>query len=112
MSVSVQYELSSQSSYHANLTMCKREALRTVRKRHRAFAGRVERSKDINEHSDKTEMCWAALRNQETQTSCKQRPCHLWEGEEEQASAPESVDGPDRGPGEDEIDKPEAEGGY
>lgn len=52
-----------------------------------------------------------ALRNQETETSCEQRPCHLWESEQQQASTSESIDGPNGGPSEDKVNETEAEGG-
>ena len=52
-------------TYHANLSVREREALSTVRERHRSFTGGVECSEDIDEHSDQTKVCWAALRNEE-----------------------------------------------
>jgi hypothetical protein len=98
------------STHHADLSVRKREALRTVCERHRSFTWRVECSKDVDEHSNQTKMSWAAFGNQETQSGGKQRPGHLWEGEQKQASATECVDGPDGRPCEDKVDKTKAEG--
>lgn len=51
------------------------------------------------------------LWDDEAEAGGEERPCHLREGEEEQRAAAVGVDCPDGGPGEDEVDEPEAEGG-
>ena len=52
-----------------------------------------------------------SLGDDEAEPGGKECPGHLREGEEEQGAAAVGVDCPDGGPGEDEIDEAEAEGG-
>ena len=55
-------------------------------------------------------MCLAALWDVEAEPCREESPAHVWEGEEQQCSAPESIDSPYRRPGEDEVDQTEAPG--
>lgn len=55
-------------------------------------------------------MGWVALRNQEAQSSGKQRPCHLRERKEKQAPAAKRVDCPDGRPSKNEVDEAKAKG--
>ena len=51
------------------------------------------------------------LGDDEAETGGQEGPGHVGEGEEEQSAAAPGVDRPDGGPGEDEVDETEAEGG-
>ncbi len=54
----------------------------------------------------------AAARRDPVAHACQQQaPAHIWECKEQQASPTEGIDSPDRGPGKDEVDQTEAEGG-
>jgi len=55
-------------------------------------------------------MGFAGLGDEVTHSCGEQGPEHLGEGEEQEGSATKCVNGPDGGPGEDEIDEAEAEG--
>lgn len=55
-------------------------------------------------------MRFAAGWNEETHAGGQKRPEHLGKGEEEETTAPEGVNCPHSGPGEDEVDKTEAPG--
>lgn len=50
----------------------------------------------------------AALGDQEAEAGSQQCPGHLREREKQQVPTPESVDGPERGEGEDEVDETKA----
>ena len=50
----------------------------------------------------------AFLGNKETQASRKQRPGHVWKGEQQQRASAERVDRPNCWPGENEVDQAEA----
>ncbi len=56
-------------------------------------------------------MCGFLLGDDEAESGREKGPGHVGEGEEEEGAASPGVNGPDRGPGEDEIDETEAEGG-
>lgn len=56
-------------------------------------------------------MSASGARDERAETRGEQRPRHLGEGEEQEGAASKGVDGPDGGPGEDEVDHAEAEGG-
>lgn len=47
----------------------------------------------------------------EAEAGSEQRPCHLWEREEEEGAAAEGVDCEKGGPGEDKVDETEAKTG-
>lgn len=69
----------------------------------------------VDEKSHQAQMCLAALGDQIAESSCQQRPRHLRESEQKQRSATKSVNGPDRRPGKDEVDKtksPRCEEGF
>ena len=95
---------------HAHLAMGQREDLGGVGERHGAFTGRVEGAEQVDEQGDEAQVCGGVFRDVEAEAGGEQRPEHLREGEEQEGAAAEGVDGPDRRPGEDEVDETEAEG--
>lgn len=82
---------------------------RTYGERHGTLAGTVERGEEIDEECDHSEMRFVLLGDVEAESAGQERPEHVREGEEEQASSAEGVNRPDGRPGEDEVDQAEAE---
>lgn len=74
-----------------------------------AFAGGVEGVVDVDEEQDDAEMSGLVLGNEVGHASGEERPRHVGEREQEQPTPAKGVDCPDGGPGEDEVDEPEAE---
>jgi hypothetical protein len=88
--------------------MGEREHFCGVGEGHGSFSGRVENIEEIDEEGDQAEMCVAAFRDPETETSSKKSPAHVREGEEQQRTSPKGVNGPHSGPGEEEVDQTKA----
>ena len=95
---------------HTDLTVGKWEDLRGVREWHRSLAWAVKRRKQEDEKGNQAEMRFARFRNVETESSSEEAPRHLREGEQEESTAPERVNGPHCRESEDEVDQTEAEG--
>ena len=96
---------------HAHLAVAQREHLRTVREGHGPLAGTVKRGEEVDEQRDQSEMRAGSVRDEEAEAGGEEGPGHLGEGEEEEGAAAVGVDGVEGGPGEDEVDQAEAEGG-
>jgi hypothetical protein len=86
----------------------KRENFGRISERYRTFTGRVECGEQEDKEGNQTKMRLAILRNEETHSCCKQRPSHLREGEEQQGSTTERINGPNGWPCEQEIHKAKA----
>ena len=71
---------------------------------HRTFSLRVKGGEQKDEERDETEL-GLALGNEETKTGSEQGPGHLGEGEEQQRSSSEGVDGEQGGESKDEAKK-------
>ena len=96
---------------HADFAVGEREDLCAVGEGHGTLAWGVEGCEEEDEECDEAEMGVVFLRDDEAEAGGEESPCHLWEGEEEECAAAVGVDCPDGGPGEDEVDEAEAEGG-
>ena len=96
---------------HADLAVREREHFRRVGEGHGALARRVEGCEEEDEKGDQAEVRAVVLRDEEAEARGQERPGHLREGEEEQGAPAVGIDCPDGGPGEDEVDEAEAEGG-
>ena len=59
------------------------------------FTRAVKRIEQVNEKRNKTQRCWAARRNEETEAGSKKRPTHVGKREQQERSATERIDGPD-----------------
>lgn len=96
--------------------MREREDLGGVCERHRPFSRGIEGVEQEDEESYQTEMRFAAGWYVETHAGGQKRPEHLRKGKDEETTAPEGVDCPHGGPGEDKVNKTEApcckKGGY
>ena len=96
---------------HADLAVREREDFGAVGEGHGAFAGGVEGREEEDEEGDEPEVGVGFLRDDEAEPRREEGPGHLREGEEQERASAVGVDGPDGGPGEDEVDEAEAEGG-
>lgn len=95
---------------HANLAVRQREDLGGVGERDGAFAGGVEDIEQVNEQGDQAEMGATTRGNPETESGRQQGPAHIGEGGEQEPTTAKRVDGPDGGPGEEEVHQAKAEG--
>lgn len=76
-----------------------------VREWNWTLTGRVECVKEVDEEGNGTDVGGlVALWDVEAETCSQQGPAHVGEGEEEQSSSTEGVDGPDGWESEDEVD--------
>jgi hypothetical protein len=101
-------ETSRDGPAHADFAVGEREDLGAVGVGNRPLAGAVERSEDVDEHSHGGEMGRCAQGSETAQTRGEQTPRHVRESEEQQRAAAEGVNGPDGGPGKDEVDETKA----
>ena len=76
----------------------KGESFGGVRKRNRPFAWRIKCCEEIDEQGDHPQMRRAFVGDIEAKASCKERPGHMWKGEQKQVSAPEAVNTANRWP--------------
>lgn len=90
--------------------MRQREDLSRVCEWHRAFTWRVEGAEQIHKEGNQAEMGCVILGNVVGHTRCEQSPEHVRERKEQESTAAESIDGPDGGPGKNEVDKTKTEG--
>jgi len=96
---------------HANLTMCEREHLGRVSEGYGTFARRVEGREQVDEEGDETGACGRSRRDVEAESGGEKAPSHVRECKQQKISTPESIDSPDGGEGEREVNKTEAKGG-
>ena len=85
------------------------EDLGGVGERHGTFSWGVEGGEEEDEEGDKAKMGCLLLWDDEAKTRCQQGPRHVGEGEEKESTAPPGINGPDSGPGKDEVDETESE---
>lgn len=108
--ISLQFIRSGFRFVNKHTTVRKRKDLGRVGEGHRTLTGRVERGEQEDEESNGGQV-GSAWRDVKAECRGKQSPSHLWKGEEQQSSTAPSVDGPDGGEGEEEIDQTEPPGG-
>ena len=101
---------SSDGETHADLTMREGEDLSGVGEGDGALTRGVEGTEQVDEEADETETKLSlVLVDESAQTSSKQSPEHLREGEEKQSAATEGVDSPEGGESEEPVDETETE---
>jgi len=98
-------EASGDGPAHADFAVAEGENLGAVGERDGTFAGRVEAGEDVDEQGDAADVRGVAFGDEEAEAGDEQGPGHVGEGEEEEGAAAVGVDGPDGGPGEDEVDE-------
>lgn len=91
--------------------MRERKHLGGVSKGHRPLSRAIEGREHVDEKGNQPQVRRIALGDEVAHARGEEGPGHVGEGEEEQGATAEGVDGPDCGPGEDEVDEAEAEGG-
>ena len=90
--------------------MRQREHLGGISEGHGSLAGGIKRREHEDEQGDHAQVRAAVVGDVEAKPRGQQRPRHVGEGEEKQGASAVGVDGPDGGPGEDEVDEAEAPG--
>ena len=93
---------------HTDLTMRQGEDLGGVGERNRTFSRGVEGGEQEDEQADETTLGEGVF-DESAETSDEQSPEHVGEGEQQERSAAESVNGPESGEGEDPVDETETE---
>lgn len=66
----------------------------------------------VYEERNESEMCVIISGDVVAHARGQQRPKHVWKREQQQSATAESVNGPDGGPSEQKINKPETERSY
>lgn len=89
-------------------TMGQREDLSRVGKRHRSLTRRVEGGEQEDEEGNSAKVSTAIAGDVKAEAGSKQSPGHLGEGEEQQSTTTPSVDGPNGGESEEEVDQTES----
>ncbi|KAL9099544.1 MAG: hypothetical protein Q9163_004976, partial [Psora crenata] len=96
---------------HADLAVRERENFGGVGKGDGAFAGGVEGGEEEDEKGNHAQMGSGIFRDEKAEAGSQQRPSHVGKGEEQEGASAPGIDGPDGGPGKDEIHETETKGG-
>lgn len=103
--------ISCYSPGHADFSVREREHFCRVGEWHRSFSWGVECIVDVDEQCDQAKMSATTLGDKVAHACEEQTPAHVGKCKQEQGSTSKGVNGPDGGPGEEEIDGTKAEGG-
>lgn len=93
---------------HKHTTVRQRENLGRVGKRNRSLARRVEGGEKEDEEGNGAQVSTAIAGDVEAESSSKQGPGHLREGEEQQSPTAPGVDRQHGGESEEEVDQAES----